>query len=112
MKQEHTLIAVILSGIGASLCCVAPLVFVMLGIGGAWVGGFTAMEPYRPLFVALTLIFLGMGFLKLYISPRTCEVGKPCSDNKVIQRQRLIFWLVAIPVLGLISFPWFAPLLY
>ena len=112
MKQEHTLIAIILSGIGASLCCVAPLVLVMLGIGGAWIGNLTAMEPYRPLFVGLTLIFLGFSFFKLYVGSRTCEVGKPCADENVIRRQRIIYWLVAIPVLGLISFPWFAPLLY
>lgn len=112
MKQKHTLIAIVLSGIGASLCCIAPLVLVMLGIGGAWIGNLTALEPYRPLFVGLTLIFLGMSFFKLYISQRTCEVGKPCASDKVTQRQRLIFWLVAIPVLGVVAFPWFAPLFY
>ena len=111
MKQGHTLIAVVLSGIGASLCCVAPLVLVMLG-GGAWIGNLTAMEPYRPLFVLLTLGFLGMGFFKLYIGPRACEVGKPCADEMVIRRQRVIFWVVAIPVIGLVAFPWLAPLFY
>jgi mercuric ion transport protein len=112
MKQKHTLIAIVLSGIGASLCCVAPLVLVTLGIGGAWIGNLSAMEPYRPIFVGLTIIFLAIAFHKLYLSPRNCAIGAPCADDKVVRRQRFIFWLVAIPVLGLVAFPWVAPLFY
>lgn len=112
MKQKHTLIAVILSGIGASLCCVAPLALVTLGISGAWIGNLTAMEPYRPLFVGLTFIFLGIAFHKLYLAQRSCAIDTLCANEKVIKRQRLIFWLVAIPVLGVVAFPWFAPLFY
>lgn len=112
MRHEHTLIATVLSSIGASVCCVAPLVLVLLGIGGTWIGNLAAMEPYRPLFVGLTVLFLGMSFFRLYIAPRTCALGKPCADAEVIHRQRLIFWLVAVPVMALVSFPWIAPFFY
>ncbi|OGP35032.1 MAG: hypothetical protein A2X88_07365 [Deltaproteobacteria bacterium GWC2_65_14] len=30
-----------------------------LGVGGAWVGTLTAMEKYRPIWTAATLVFLG-----------------------------------------------------
>jgi mercuric ion transport protein len=33
MNSKQTLIASVLAGIGASLCCVAPLVLLSLGIG-------------------------------------------------------------------------------
>lgn len=52
-----TLIAGALAAVGASVCCVAPLVLLALGIGGAWISNLTALEPLRPVFIGLTLLF-------------------------------------------------------
>lgn len=112
MRQGQAVIASVLAGIGASLCCVAPLVLLSLGLGGAWVAHLTVLEPVRPVFIGLTLLFLGLAFHKLYLAPRTCELGKPCADPKVVRRQRIIFWLVSVPLLGLLAFPWFASYFY
>jgi mercuric ion transport protein len=112
MNDKHLLIAGILTGIGASLCCVAPLFLLGLGLGGAWVANLTIFEPVRPLFLGLTLLFLGLAFRTLYLVPPACEPATPCADEPTRRRQRLIFWLVAVPLLGLVSFPWYAPLFY
>ena len=112
MNSKQTMIASVLAGLGASLCCVAPLVLLSLGLGGAWVANLTAFEPVRPVFMGLTLLFIGLSFRKLYLTTQTCEIDKPCADNEVIRKQRFIFWGVTIPVLGLLAFPWFAPLFY
>jgi mercuric ion transport protein len=112
MNQKQTLIASVLAGIGASLCCVAPLMLLSLGLGGAWVANLIAFEPVRPVFMGLALLFIGLSFRKLYVTTQTCESGKPCADNEVIRKQRFIFWGVTIPLLGLLAFPWFAPLFY
>jgi mercuric ion transport protein len=112
MNSKQTMTASVLAGIGASLCCVAPLVLLSLGIGGAWVATLTTFEPVRPVFMGLTLLFIGLTFRKLYYTTQTCEPGKPCADNEVISKQRFIFWGVTIPLLGLLAFPWFAPLFY
>ena len=42
-----------------SLCCVAPLVLLTLGISGAWISQLTALEPYRPIFIGVMLLFIG-----------------------------------------------------
>lgn len=112
MNQKQTMIASVLAGIGASLCCVAPLVLLSLGLGGAWVSNLTVFEPVRPVFMGLTLLFIGLSFRKLYLTTQTCETDKPCVDDEVIRKQRFIFWGVTIPLLGLLAFPWFAPLFY
>src|SRR6266542_3122810 len=49
LNAKGSLVAGILAAIGASVCCVAPLVLLALGIGGAWIGNLTAFEPYPPL---------------------------------------------------------------
>ncbi|MDE1901278.1 MAG: mercury transporter MerT [Alphaproteobacteria bacterium] len=112
MKQGQAIIASVLAGIGASLCCVAPLALLSLGLGGAWVAHLTKLEPVRPLLVVMTLFFLGLAFHKLYLAPPVCEMGKPCSDPRILRRQRFLFWVVILPLLGLLAFPWLGPLFY
>lgn len=108
-----SLIAGVLTALGASVCCVAPLVLLALGIGGSWVGSLTAMEPVRPIFVGLTLLFLGLAFRRLYLVPqRTCASGTACAEPRVLKRQRLTFWMVAVLLLGLLALPSLAPLFY
>lgn len=53
------LVGAVLSALGASICCLGPLLLLGLGVGGAWVRNLTAMEKYRPFWTAATLIFLG-----------------------------------------------------
>ena len=112
LTGKGSLIAGGLAAIGASVCCVGPLVLLALGIGGAWVGNLTAMEPYRPLLIGLTLLFLGLAFRKLYMAPQVCAPDTPCADARTIKRQRLTFWIVATLLLGLLAVPSLTPLFY
>lgn len=106
-----SLVAGALTAIGASACCVGPLVLLTMGIGGAWIANLTAWEPLRPWFMAATLVFLGLAFRRLYLQPQVCEPGAPCAEPLVLKRQRLIFCCVALILLALLAVPWVAPLL-
>ncbi len=112
LDQRKALIAGVAAAIGASVCCVLPLVLVMLGLGGAWVSSLTAMAPYRPLFVGLALLFLGIAFYQLYLQPKACAPGEACAADPGLRRQRLLFWLVASLALILLAIPWVLPLFY
>ena len=112
LSGKGSLVAGALAALGASVCCVGPLVLLGLGIGGTWIARLTAMEPYRPAFVLLTLLFLGLAFRKLYLVPQVCEPGTPCADPRALRRQRLTFWFVVAVLLGLLAVPLLAPLFY
>jgi mercuric ion transport protein len=62
----------------------------------------------RPWFIAATLLFLGLAFRRLYLRPQVCAPGSACAEPNVLDRQRLIFWVVALALLGLLSVPWLA----
>ena len=109
---KGSLIAGVLAAVGASVCCVGPLVLLALGISGSWVGSLTAMEPYRPFFIGLTLLFLGLTFRKLYLVSQVCAPGTPCADPRTFKWQRLTFWIVAALLLGLLAVPSLSPLFY
>lgn len=112
LNAKGVLVAGVVAAIGASVCCVGPLVLLMLGIGGAWIGNLTAFEPYRPVFIGLTLLFIGLAFRRLYRVPQSCAPGAACADPQALRRQRMIFWCVTVVLLGLLAIPWLAPLFY
>ena len=99
------------AAIVGSLCCVAPLVLVTLGISGAWISQLTALEPYRPIFIGVMLVFLGLAFRQLYIVPARCAQDEVCENPRLQRRQRQVFWVVVVGLGVLIAFPWYARLL-
>lgn len=102
---RRSLIAGGIAAVGASLCCVAPFVLVLMGVSGAWIGSLTAMAPYRPMFIGVTLVLLALAFRKLYLVPRGCAA--PAG----LRKQRMVFWTVSVLLAALIAFPWYAPLM-
>jgi mercuric ion transport protein len=112
ISTKGSLFAGVIAAIGASMCCVAPLVLLALGIGGTWVASLTAMAPYRPVFIGLTLLFLGLSFRRLYLVPPTCAPDTPCIDPRTIKRERRTFWIVAVLLLALLAVPLLVPLFY
>ncbi len=112
MNSTRSLVGAALAGIGASLCCVAPLALVTLGLGGAWLASLTRLEPLREPLLVLTLGLLAHSGYRLFLARAACAPGQACADPGVRRRQRRLFGLVAVPVLALLSVPYFAPLFY
>jgi mercuric ion transport protein len=82
-----------------------------LGISGAWISQLTALEPYRPIFIGVMLVFIGLAFRQMYIVPARCASGAACANPRLQKRQRQIFWVVVVGLAALIAFPWYGPLL-
>ncbi len=107
-SNHRPLIAAVVAGIGASLCCVGPLVLLMLGIGGSWISTLTALEPVRPVFIGITLVFIYLAFRKLYLLPLSCDIDQACAKPETRHRQRIVFWLISSLIIALLAFPWYA----
>jgi mercuric ion transport protein len=112
LNANAALVGGVLASIGASACCVGPLLLLSLGIGGAWIGNLTALEPYRPVFIVLVLVFLGLAFRRLYFVPQNCDSQANCAADRTKNVQRLIFWIVAPLLLILVAVPWLIPHFY
>jgi mercuric ion transport protein len=108
-SSKLSLTAGILAAIGASVCCVGPLLLLALGVSGAWIGNLTAFEPFRPALVGITLVFLALAYRGLYRSPQVCSPGEDCANPAVLKRQRTLFWAVSVLTLALLAFPEIAP---
>ena len=109
VTTSGSLITALLSFLPLS-CCVFPVAFSFLGVGGLAFA--TALMPYRPYFIALTLVFLGAGFYFAY-RPQTeiCAPGTACAVPKSRKLQRISLWIVTVLTLVLIAFPYLLPYL-
>ncbi|MDH5324857.1 MAG: mercuric transporter MerT family protein [Gammaproteobacteria bacterium] len=107
-----TLIAGLLAGITASACCAGPLLLLMLGISGSWIGNLSALEPARPVFIVAAVILIGLAYRKVYRPAKACNATAVCSTGTGQRSQRILFWIFSITILLSIAFPWYGPLLF
>jgi len=111
-NAKGSLVVGLLAGLTASACCAGPLILLMLGISGSWIGNLSALEPYRPFFIVLAVVFLGLAYRKIFIQPKICSTDAVCATQEGKRSQQIIFWVTALTVMLSISFPWYAPFLF
>ena len=110
-------ISSVISAFIASICCVGPLVFALLGIGGA--GLLVKFEPFRPYFIVVTFALLGTGFYFTYRKPKLeaapSTAGGPecaCPAPRANRAGKIMLWIATILVVGFLSFPYIAAQLF
>jgi mercuric ion transport protein len=97
----------------ASTCCIAPLILLMLGVSGAWIGNLTALEPYKPLFAGIALVFIGLGFRQVYFrATPACEDGAYCTRPESAFATKSALWFATALVVLALTINWWAPLFY
>ena len=117
LDKNHTksllTVAGIAAAIGASACCILPLLLFALGISGAWIGNLVALETYKPYFIAAAILFLGFGFYMVYSKPKAeaCEEGTFCARPDSGRINKISLWLATILVGLAILWPYIAPVL-
>jgi mercuric ion transport protein len=109
-----TLVGGAVAALLSSLCCLGPLVLVMLGVSGAWIGNLAALEPYRPLFIGVAVVCMGLAYRSIYRAPaaETCAPGTVCALPQTQRLYKRLFWGVSVLVLAALTFPYFMPLFY
>jgi mercuric ion transport protein len=102
----------VLGALAASSCCIVPLVLFTLGISGAWIGNLTALTPYQPIFIGVTLAFLATGYYLVYRKPAVaCREGETCARPLPRRGVKLALWIATALVAAAIAFPYVARML-
>jgi mercuric ion transport protein len=97
----------------ASSCCIGPLLLVTLGVSGAWIGNLTALEPYQPIFVLITFVFLALGFWQVYFRPaQVCKDDEACARPISGRLVKTVLWVASVLVVSAITIDYWAPLFY
>ncbi|VAV93766.1 Mercuric transport protein, MerT [hydrothermal vent metagenome] len=103
----------VLGAILASSCCIVPLVLISLGVSGAWIGSLTALEPYKPIFIGIAAVFLGLGFWHVYFKKQPpCEDDSYCARPASSRITKAALWIATLVVLLALTIDYWAPLFY
>lgn len=98
----------------ASVCCNGPVVFAALGVGVGATGFLAgtaeflkAFLPYRPVFIGLTLLLMGLSFYLTYRQPKSvCAEEAGCAARSARGLNRKWLWLIAALALLLVLAPY------
>lgn len=109
-NAKRGLTSAIIAAIAASICCVGPLVLLALGVSGAWVGNLTALVPFRPYFIGVTVLFLAYAFHRIYRKPKVedCAPGSYCANPKSDKINKITLWISTIFIIALLATPYIA----
>lgn len=98
--------ASVITATAASICCIGPVVAVLAGAGGIAAAALR-FEPWRPVFLVVTFVLLGLGFYGAYRpDAATCSPGSACPPSSK-RRAKWTIWTAASIVLLFIMFPYY-----
>lgn len=107
MKDRTLVGGSLVAALGASLCCILPIIFALAGAGVVGASAFFA--AWRPYLLAVTLLLLGLGFYFAYRRPsHVCEPGSACSLPVVNRSGRIGLWIVSAIILVVAAFPFYS----
>ena len=103
-----------LAAIVASVCWVAPLVLVSIGVTGAWMSNLTVLAPYKWVLILVALGCMGYAWHKIYrVQPADgCEPDPACAEPRTNRLYRVMFWVVSALVLAAVVSPYLVPLFF
>ena len=102
--QKATLGGSVLAAITASLCCIGPMVAVLLGASGF--AASAVFEEWRPVFLGLTVVLLALAWYLTYRKPKAaCEEGSACATKPVAKWNKAVLWFATGVILVTAAFP-------
>jgi mercuric ion transport protein len=106
-KNKLALGGSVLSAIAASLCCIGPLVAVVLGASGFAAAALFA--KWRPLFLTITVLLLVTAWYLTYWRPKADNCSTDgCARNSVAKWNKVALWLATAFVVAIAAFPTFS----
>ncbi len=97
----------IFAAVAASLCCIAPVLAIVGGIGGI-ASTFTWLEPLRPYLIGLSVISLSAAFYQAYKPKKEIECDCETDEKPKFINSKKFLWTITIVSAILLSFPYYS----
>lgn len=107
--MNKTLVPALLSATASSLCCIAPVLAAIAGVGGL-AGSFSWLEPWRPWLIGLSAVLLAWAWW-MHLKPKPAEDCCTPAKKPWHQRTGFVTSVTALAVL-LNAFPLYSHVLF
>jgi len=101
----------VLTGIAASLCCITPVLALIVG-SGSIASTFSWIEPARPYLIGLTAAILGFAWYQKLKPQPTDECGCAVDEKPKLFQSKIFLLLVTIFAALMIAFPSYAKVFF
>lgn len=103
--QKATLVGSLVAGFLASICCIGPVVFAILGLSGMTF--IQKFEEYRSVFIGVAALLLGIAFYFTYRKKplEECNPESLCASPKSDLINKVVLWVATVLIAFFIFFP-------
>ena len=112
MKTENKLISTsLLTAITASLCCITPVLAIIVGTSGI-ASIFSWIEPFRPYLIGLTILVLGFAWYQKLKPKKEIDCEWETDERpKFIQSKKFLGIVTGFAIL-MLAFPFYSGIFY
>lgn len=99
----------VIAAVGASLCCITPVIAIVAGMGGL-ASAFSWLDPFRPFLIGLTVLVLGFAWYQK-LKPKKEDMACACDgekDKKTFVQSGKFLGIVTVLVVLLLAFPYYS----
>lgn len=97
-------LAAVAAAMGSTVCCIAPLVYLLFGISSTWLISLNEYEWLRLPFLVISLSAFGYGFWLLFFSKKVI-----CTQYLSRRTLLILYGLVFMLVLFFLTYPTVLP---
>src|SRR5258707_9682868 len=107
-RGKLTAVGSVIAAVAASMCCIGPLVAVMLGVGS--LAAASRLQKWRPLFLGVTFVLLGVAWYLTYRKPKAeaCADGTACAARPGAKGGKVVLWVATALAVALAALPLYA----
>jgi copper chaperone CopZ len=110
-KNNRNWVAGIFAAIGASICCITP-VLALLGGASGLATSFSWIEPYRLYFISVTILIFGYAWYQKLKPQKQVDCNCETDNKKSLWQTKLFLGIVTIVAGCIIAFPYYAKAFY
>ena len=101
----------LLAALGASLCCITPLLAIMAGTSGL-AASFSWLEPLRPYLIGVTALVLGFAWYQKLKPARKIDCDCETNPKPNFMQSKAFLSLVTVFAAVMLAFPSYAHVFY
>lgn len=103
----------VLAAVAASLCCITPVLALLVGTSGL-ASTFSWMEPFRPYLIGLTAVVLGFAWHQKLKPKKAVDIDCDCEedDKPLFIQSKTFLGLVTVLAAVMLAFPMYAHIFY
>ncbi len=106
-KQKLTFTGIFVSAILAISCCIGPAVFLLTGASISFLGSLSFLAPFKPVFITVGAIFLGIAFWTTFIKKKKCACPadhKKARLAQIITVSGLLLFIISLFFTQIVTF--------